>query len=81
MEDVSTVEDDDDSPLPDVVFLDDTTLVTSSVDGSVTFWGMSADAWIGRACDLAGRNLTHDEWDRYVGGPYETTCAQWPSNS
>ena len=28
------------------------------------------------ACDAAGRNLTHEEWDRYLGdiGPYRETC-------
>jgi hypothetical protein len=24
-------------------------------------------AWIDRACEIAGRELTDDEWQRYVG--------------
>ncbi len=32
------------------------------------------------ACDLAGRNLTAEEWDRYLdwAGPRRATCPQYP---
>lgn len=31
------------------------------------------------ACRLAGRNLTEDEWTKYMSAaPYEKTCSQWP---
>jgi hypothetical protein len=31
------------------------------------------------ACRLAGRNLTEEEWAKYMGtATYEKTCPQWP---
>lgn len=31
------------------------------------------------ACTIAGRNMTWDEWTRYVGDvPYQRTCPDWP---
>jgi hypothetical protein len=31
------------------------------------------------ACRLAGRNLTNDEWAKYIGETeYQKTCDQWP---
>jgi len=32
--------------------------------------------WVERACELAGRDLTEDEWDRYVpgDGPLQSSC-------
>jgi hypothetical protein len=32
------------------------------------------------ACSIAGRNLTSEEWDQYVGSniPYEKTCSHFP---
>ena len=36
--------------------------------------------WVRQACGLAGRNLSQQEWDRYVGAgtPYVRQCAQYP---
>ena len=50
--------------------------------------GHAAHAGLGRstrqrggtaACLEAGRNLTHAEWDKYIGGSYRATCPQWPA--
>ena len=54
------------------------TLVTSGWDGSLVFWDLRPASWEARACALAGRNLTHAEWDRYLGGGYRRTCPRWP---
>jgi WD40 repeat protein len=54
------------------------TLVTSSADGSLIFWDLRPSSWEARACELAGRNLTRDEWDQFLGGDYHRTCPQWP---
>jgi WD40 repeat protein len=54
------------------------TLVTSSADGSLIFWDLRPASWEAKACQLAGRNLTRDEWDQFVGGDYRRTCPQWP---
>jgi WD40 repeat protein len=76
---VSSIENAPDDPLPDLTFADGgDTLVTSSIDGSVTFWDLRPSSWERNACVLAGRNLTRAEWDKYVGGAYTRTCAQWP---
>jgi WD40 repeat protein/class 3 adenylate cyclase/energy-coupling factor transporter ATP-binding protein EcfA2 len=62
-----------------VAFVDDgNTLVTSSADGSLIFWDLRPAAWEAKACALAGRNLTRDEWRQFVGGDYRRTCPQWP---
>jgi WD40 repeat protein/class 3 adenylate cyclase/energy-coupling factor transporter ATP-binding protein EcfA2 len=54
------------------------TLVTSSIDGSLIFWDLRPASWEAKACALAGRNLTREEWGQFVGGGYRRTCAQWP---
>jgi WD40 repeat protein/DNA-binding SARP family transcriptional activator len=54
------------------------TLVTSSWDGSLIFWDLRPSSWAAKACALAGRNLTADEWNQFVGGDYRRTCPQWP---
>jgi WD40 repeat protein len=55
-------------------------LVTAYGDGHVVIWDVDPAAWQQRACALAGRNLTRDEWRQYLGSrPYEMTCAQWPA--
>ena len=49
-------------------------------DGIVT-WDLDPAHWRDAACRLAGRNLTHDEWDRYIGdlAPYAATCPEYPA--
>jgi WD40 repeat protein len=46
----------------------------------VQVWDLEPDTWRDAACRLVGRNLTRDEWERYLppGQRYHTTCAQWP---
>ena len=35
-----------------------------------------------RACTIAGRNLSREEWKEYFPGrAYEVTCPQWPAGS
>jgi WD40 repeat protein len=54
-------------------------LATAYGDGHIVTWDVDPAAWQRRACALAGRNLTRDEWRQYLGNrPYEMTCAQWP---
>jgi WD40 repeat protein len=54
------------------------TMITSSWDGSLIFWDLRPASWQAKACELAGRNLTQDEWRRFVGGDYRRACPQWP---
>lgn len=50
-------------------------------NGTVFTWSMDAATWVELACSLAGRNLSREEWELYVGGDYRATCAQWPEGS
>jgi WD40 repeat protein len=58
---------------------DSKTLVTTWGDNSIITWNLDVAAWTQRACDVAGRNLTHEEWRQNLGDqPYRKTCSQWP---
>ncbi|WP_230208939.1 WD40 repeat domain-containing protein [Nostocoides sp. HKS02] len=41
---------------------DDSTLVVAGIDGSVETWNLRPEAWIRAACEIAGRDLTAQEW-------------------
>jgi len=59
---------------------DGTLLATTSLDHTARLWATPA-TWVGHSCELVGRNLSQQEWDRYVGAgtPYVRQCAQYPS--
>jgi hypothetical protein len=42
----------------------------------IVVWDLDPELWMQAACDVAGRNLTHAEWDQYIGdlAPYRHTC-------
>lgn len=44
-------------------------------------WDLDPRHWIDAACRVAGRNLTHAEWESNIGAlrPYRLTCAQFPA--
>ena len=44
-------------------------------------WNIDPATWPASACERAGRNLTRDEWARYMPAdePYRSTCPQLPS--
>lgn len=59
-----------------------TSVVTGGAnDQTVMTWDLTPEAWVERACALAGRNLSRAEWDAYVGGEYRETCEQWPGGT
>jgi WD40 repeat protein len=45
-------------------------------------WNLDPQAWITAACQLAGRNLTRDEWDANIGSltAYRPTCPGLPAD-
>ena len=43
-----------------------TRLVVLYGDGTGYVWPTTVSAWIAHACTVAGRNLTREEWQRYV---------------
>jgi hypothetical protein len=60
-------------------FVDDTTLMSIGPETGWLEWTIDPDAWHGRACEIAGRNLTADEWQAYLPDePYRDTCVEPP---
>jgi WD40 repeat protein len=56
-------------------------LVSASHDTNVFLWNMEVSDWIELACERAGRNLNHAEWQTYFpGDPYRKTCPDFPDS-
>jgi DNA-binding SARP family transcriptional activator len=54
---------------------DDRTIVFDSPDGGVVGIAADPDIWLQRACAVAGRGLTEQEWGDVFGGrPYDPAC-------
>jgi DNA-binding SARP family transcriptional activator/WD40 repeat protein len=49
-------------------------------DGGIKVWDLRVDRWQEAACEIAGRNLTRDEWRTHVGelADHRATCPQFP---
>ncbi|MGH8908275.1 MAG: hypothetical protein ACRD0K_17645 [Egibacteraceae bacterium] len=62
---------------------DGATIASASADYTIRLWPLALDAWVRHACIVADRNLTQDEWDRFVGPdrPYVRACADFPSGA
>jgi WD40 repeat protein len=58
----------------------DDSAVGGSYPGGGIVWNVDPDEWRRQACNLAGRNLTQAEWDRFLpgAGPRQATCPQYP---
>ncbi len=55
------------------------TLAAGSTDGYVAMWDLDPSSWQRRACAIAGRDLTPEEWHQYLGNePYHATCSSRP---
>jgi WD40 repeat protein len=51
-------------------------LLTTNPDGTGAVWDVDPKSWARRACALANRTLTREEWERFLPGrPYEPACA------
>ncbi len=52
------------------------TLVSTSSPGEILEWEIDTQAWVARACQMAGRNLTSDEKTKFLlpGNPQEDVC-------
>jgi WD40 repeat protein len=50
-------------------------LVVVNSDGSGFVWPLALSAWMDHACAVADRNLTQEEWSRFVPGQhYQNIC-------
>jgi WD40 repeat protein/DNA-binding SARP family transcriptional activator len=51
------------------------TLATALQDGTVLLWNVDPRSWLERACAVAGRDLTSQEWAEFLPGrPYQPPC-------
>jgi WD40 repeat protein len=51
----------------------------ASAGNEIVLLDMSPESWIKKACNLASRNLTQNEWQQYFPGEtYRATCPEWP---
>lgn len=68
---------------PSISYLPDSSgLLVTANDGRTWKVNTRISTWVERACRIAGRNLTHAEWQQYFpGSPYRLTCPQWPAGS
>lgn len=61
---------------------DESRIVTYSDDGTVRQYYTSLDALVDVACDLVPRNMTIQEWERFMGDkPYRPSCPNLPGNN
>ena len=50
-------------------------LVVISMTGSGWIWDVDRSDWLARACEIAGRSLTPQEWQEFLPDrPYHATC-------
>jgi WD40 repeat protein len=61
---------------------DDQKLASGSADNNVILWAINLEPWPDRACRIANRNLTEDEWQTYIGSEqtYQLTCPEAASS-
>ena len=51
-------------------------LLMTHGDGKGAVWDVDPESWAQRACTLANRTLTREEWEEFLPGrPYEPACA------
>jgi hypothetical protein len=69
------------TPQPRITYLPDSSgLLVAGVDGRTWTVDTRRSSWIDRACTVAGRNLTLEEWEEHFPRrPYEVTCEEWPA--
>jgi WD40 repeat protein len=64
----------------EAIFLGDRGVIASTGnDLSVRLWDANAENRLSRACEIANRNFTEDEWAQYLGSEqYRKTCLKIP---
>jgi WD40 repeat protein len=55
-------------------------LISASLDGSARVWNAKVDSFVAAACSQVHRNLSWDEWERYLEGDpiYNLPCPELP---
>jgi WD40 repeat protein len=63
----------------DLFFSSDGKTLTSTGGVETIQWDMNPEVWKSRACRMANRNLTQEEWRQFLGDlPYRKTCPDLP---
>ena len=61
---------------------DESRIVTASGDGTARQWFARMEDLLDAACQRAPRNMTLQEWRRFIGDePYRSTCPDLPSGA
>jgi hypothetical protein len=48
----------------------------------VRLWDIAPQSWVNRACQIANRNLSQEEWRKYFGDkPHQKTCPELPKDT
>jgi WD40 repeat protein len=56
------------------------TLFSDGESNAPVLWDVDPNHWQTIACTIAGRNLSHAEWNTYLPNrSYQRTCPQWPA--
>jgi WD40 repeat protein len=69
-------------PVLSLAVLADGRLASGGWDGKIKLWLVDEEKLAAALCLRAGRNLTKDEWARYIGSdtPWQPSCRDHPSN-
>jgi hypothetical protein len=61
-------------------YLNDGKILAAARGKHIVLLDTDIESWKSKACKKANRNLTEDEWKRYIGPetPYEKTCPELP---
>lgn len=56
-------------------------LAVGGLESRAMLWDVDPAVWRQRACAIAGRNLSREEWELHLPPetPYRETCSQWPA--
>lgn len=66
----------------ELMFASDGRLISVGYEGTMLVWRLDATSLEQRACELAGRNLTQDEWRRFLPDrDYRVSCPGHPSGT
>jgi WD40 repeat protein/class 3 adenylate cyclase len=69
-------------PLRNAFSRDGKLLAVGGFQTRAMLWEIDPAIWRRRACAIAGRNLTREEWKLYLppGKAYRATCSAWPTS-
>jgi WD40 repeat protein len=69
---------DTDATFANAVLRGDGMMAAAVTGDGIVVWDLDPAHWVDAACRLAGRNMTPQEWDRYLGdlAGYRETCPQ-----